>query len=99
MFLLHLRNRTELEGIALAMRADGEPDPRSCGITSFKSLVGHTKAAAGIGAFIKSVMAVNRRVIPPVADCQEPNAIFETSARSLYPILQGEVRPQTDIGT
>ncbi|PMB00794.1 type I polyketide synthase [Fischerella thermalis CCMEE 5268] len=90
-------DRTELEGIALAMRADGEPDPRSCGITSFKSLVGHTKAAAGIGAFIKSVMAVNRRVIPPVADCQEPNAIFETFARSLYPILQGEVRPQTDI--
>jgi enediyne polyketide synthase len=90
-------DRTELEGIALAMSTDGEPNPRSCGITSFKSLVGHTKAAAGIGAFIKSVMAVNRRVIPPVADCQEPNAVFETSARSLYPILQGEVRPQTDI--
>ena len=90
-------DRTELEGIALAMSAYGEPNPRSCGITSFKSLVGHTKAAAGIGAFIKSVMAVNRRVVPPVADCQEPNAVFEGSARSLYPILQGEVRPQTDI--
>ncbi|MGJ5672489.1 MAG: SDR family NAD(P)-dependent oxidoreductase [Nostochopsis sp.] len=90
-------DRTELEGIALAMGAYGEPNARSCGITSFKSLVGHTKAAAGIGAFIKSVMAVNRRVIPPVADCQEPNAVFEISARSLYPILQGEVRPQTDI--
>jgi len=90
-------DRTELEGIALAMNAYGEPHPRSCGITSFKSLVGHTKAAAGIGAFIKSVMAVNRRVVPPVADCQEPNAVFEGSAPSLYPILQGEVRPQTNI--
>jgi len=80
----------ELKGIALAMGTDGEVKPRSCGVTSLKSLIGHTKAAAGIGGFIKAVMAVNRRVLPPTAGCKEPNDEFENSARCLYPILQGE---------
>jgi len=92
-----LGDRTELEGITLAMDSDGEPASRSCGITSFKSLVGHTKAAAGVGGFIKAVMAVNRRVIPPVAGCKEPNEVFEKSAHYLYPVLQGEVRDQTEV--
>lgn len=52
-------DRAELTGIALAMEADAIPTARTCGITSFKSIVGHTKAAAGVGAFIKAVMAVN----------------------------------------
>ncbi|MBH8576298.1 type I polyketide synthase [Nostocaceae cyanobacterium CENA369] len=90
-------DRTELEGIALAIAKDGEVNPRSVGVTSFKSLVGHTKAAAGIGGFIKAVMAVNQRIIPPTAGCKELNPIFETTAKSLYPVLSGEVRQPTDI--
>ncbi|MEO0373277.1 MAG: SDR family NAD(P)-dependent oxidoreductase [Cyanobacteria bacterium P01_A01_bin.17] len=91
-------DRTELSGIALAMESDGTPEPRACGVTSFKSIVGHTKAAAGIGAFIKATMAVNRRVLPPVAGCHEPNLVFENTARCLYPIIRGEIRdPQTSL--
>ena len=89
-------DRVELEGIALAMNSYGEAPPRSCGVTSFKSIVGHTKAAAGVGALIKAVMAVNRRILPPSAGCKEPNAVFESSARCLYPIIQGEVRSQKE---
>jgi enediyne polyketide synthase len=89
-------DRTELEAIGLAMSSDQEVAARTCGITSFKSIVGHTKAAAGIGGFIKAVMAVNRRILPPTAGCKEPNQVFETSARSVYPILQGEVRSKTE---
>ncbi|MBE9048955.1 type I polyketide synthase [Nostocales cyanobacterium LEGE 11386] len=89
-------DRTEIEGIALAMSSDGELAPRSCGVTSFKSLVGHTKAAAGIGGFIKAVMAVNQRVIPPTAGCKDPNPVFDNSAKCLYPIIQGEIRPASD---
>ena len=60
-------DKAELEGIAIAMD-ERDPGPlRSCGVTSLKSLIGHTKAASGIGGFIKAVMAVNRRVIPPTA--------------------------------
>lgn len=90
-------DRIELEGISRAISTEGEVPPRSVGVTSFKSLVGHTKAAAGIGGFIKALIAVNQRVIPPTAGCQELNAVFETTAKSLYPVLSGEIRPVTDI--
>ncbi len=90
-------DRTELEGIDLAIAGDGEITPRSIGVTSFKSLVGHTKAAAGIGGFIKAVMAVNQRIIPPTAGCKELNPVFETTVKSIYPILSGEVRQPTDV--
>ena len=90
-------DRTELEGISLAVNSDGEIAPRSIGVTSFKSLVGHTKAAAGVGGFIKAVMAVNQRVIPPTCGCKDPNPVFETSVQCAYPILLGEVRQPHDI--
>lgn len=82
-------DRVELEGIATCLRGFGEPKERSVGVTSFKSLVGHTKAAAGIGGFLKAVMAVNRRVIPPTAACDRPHPAFADVAGSLYPVVRG----------
>jgi enediyne polyketide synthase len=85
-------DRAEVEGIAMVMGSDRQTDQlRSCGITSLKSLIGHTKAASGIGGFIKAVLAVNRRIIPPTAGCSEPNAVFDDKARALFPVLHGEI--------
>jgi enediyne polyketide synthase len=85
-------DRAEVEGIAMVMDSDKQTDRlRSCGITSLKSLIGHTKAASGIGGFIKAVMAVNRRTIPPTAGCSEPNAVFEDKAKALFPVMHGEL--------
>ncbi len=85
-------DRAEVEGIAMVMESSSPPDGlRYCGITSLKSLIGHTKAASGIGGFIKAVLAVNRRVIPPTAGCSEPNAVFHDKAKALYPVLHGEI--------
>jgi len=86
-------DQVELQGIARAMKffhPSEQDDKRFCGMTSLKSLIGHTKAAAGIGAFIKAVMAVNRRVLPPTAGCRDPHPVFESEAKSLYPILSGK---------
>ncbi|QJD30234.1 type I polyketide synthase [Methylococcus geothermalis] len=85
-------DRTELEGVVGALAAHGPVEDHSVGMTSFKSIVGHTKAAAGIGGFIKAVLAVNRRVVPPTAGCVEPHASFAESARALYPVLEGQIR-------
>lgn len=85
-------DRTELEGVAGALAAHGPVEDHSVGMTSFKSIVGHTKAAAGIGGFIKAVLAVNRRVVPPTAGCAEPHASFADSARALYPVLDGQIK-------
>ncbi|MGB5349650.1 MAG: type I polyketide synthase [Polyangiales bacterium] len=81
----------ELKAIASAMKAYGVQTPRSCGITSFKSIVGHTKAAAGVGGFIKAAIAANRRVIPPTAGCTNPSATFADDARVLYALRNGRV--------
>jgi enediyne polyketide synthase len=81
-------DRVELEGIAQALEAWGTPPARGVGVTSFKSIVGHTKAAAGIGGFIKAVLAVNQRVVPPTAGCVDPHDAFAGSAAALYPVLK-----------
>jgi len=89
-------DRTELEGITLALNHEKELPKRNCGVTSFKSIVGHTKAAAGVGAFIKTVLALNRRVLPPTAGLKDFNPIFEEFASTLYPLNHGQVKdPKT----
>lgn len=87
-------DRTELQGLSLVMAEAGESNGKSgrtCGIGSLKSLIGHTKATAGVASLIKAVAAVNRRVIPPTAGCDEPNDAFNEMG-ALYPIRLGEVR-------
>jgi enediyne polyketide synthase len=79
----------ELEALGTVAEEDGPLPPRRIGITSLKSIIGHTKAAAGIGAFIKTTLAVHRRVLPPTAGCHRPHAAFDGAARSLYPIREG----------
>lgn len=84
-------DREELSGIAIAVNHQQPAKPRTVGVTSFKSLFGHTKAAAGVGGLIKAILAVNQRVIPPTSGCQEPNPIFADSVKCAYPVITGEV--------
>ena len=86
-------DQAELEAIALALGGEEESNLRPHGITSLKSIVGHTKAASGIGGFIKAVIGVNRRVLPPTANCIEPSAVFDDTVRTVYPLLTGAVLP------
>lgn len=83
-------DRIELEAV-LSLFGDSKQNQKCLGITSLKSIVGHTKAAAGIGAFIKSVVAVNQRVLPPTANIDFPNKIFYENNMPVYPIVSGEI--------
>lgn len=86
-------DRVEIEAVSRAMRQTGsspKPSEKPCGMTSLKSIVGHTKAASGVGGFIKTVMALNRRVMPPTAGCRVPHPAFAESDRKLYPVLTGQ---------
>jgi len=82
----------ELTAMAEALNKHHPLEESSCGVTSFKTIVGHTKAASGIGGVIKTVIALNQRVLPPLANCQIPHGLFSTKAKSLYPIIEGEVK-------
>lgn len=89
-------DRTEIEGLSLAIAEacdSNAPVARSCGIGSLKSLIGHTKATAGVASLIKAVAAVNRRALPPTAGCHEPNDVFDSKGTRLFPMRLGEVRP------
>lgn len=90
-----LGDRTELKAICDAMQI--EPGDRCVGVTSLKSVLGHTKAAAGIGAFIKAVIGVNRRVLPPISGTAIAHDVFQAEAKPLYPLIDGAVRPSSDI--
>jgi len=87
----------EIEGILLADNSQIQDQPipaltKKKGVTSLKSIIGHTKAAAGIGGLIKATIAVNRRILPPTAGITQPHPIFSEKASHLYPIQFGEVR-------
>jgi enediyne polyketide synthase len=88
----------ELKGISNTIDSFGEAQPHQCGVTSFKSLVGHTKAAAGIGGLLKAIAGVNRRVIPPTAGCDDPHEVFTAGAKNLYPVRTGATHnPETTL--
>ncbi|BBM84392.1 type I polyketide synthase [Candidatus Uabimicrobium amorphum] len=89
-----LGDRVELESIHTALQGIRNHTERNCGVTSLKSIIGHTKAAAGIGAFIKTVAAVNQRVLPPFAGCENPHNIFRKEARNLYPLCNAYSRDE-----
>ncbi len=59
-----------------------------CGIGSIKSNIGHTKAAAGVAGFIKTLMSVCYGILPPTQGIRTPNELFKES-ECLYPLLSG----------
>lgn len=79
----------KVEISALVEALGGQEPAEKIGLTSLKSIVGHTKAAAGVGAFIKAAVALNQRVLPPMAGVEDPHALFADAARSFFPIMQG----------
>ncbi len=93
-------DRVELEGIATAIEqsiSKKNKNTRICGVTSFKSIVGHTKAAAGVGGLIKAILAVNQRILPPTASCINPNNVFKDKAKNMYPLIHGRILSPTKI--
>lgn len=83
----------ELEGINLAFKHFNVDQNKICGITSVKSLIGHTKAAAGIAAFIKTVIALNQRIIPPIATINNLHPLLKSDNFPLYAAIKPKKYP------
>jgi enediyne polyketide synthase len=81
-------DRVEIEAL---LRLLGEfPGEHACRIGSVKSNIGHCKAAAGAAGLIKAVMALDRKILPPTANCDWPNPVFKQLPGRLFPNSRGE---------
>ena len=67
-----LGDASELAAVADVFQADGAA-PQSCAIGSVKSMVGHTKSAAGITGLMKVALALYHQTLPPTLHVEKPN--------------------------
>ena len=56
-----------------------------CGLGSVKSNMGHTFHAAGAAAFIKVMLALEHKQIPPTLHCEKPHPRFHFEDSPFYP--------------
>ena len=86
-------DRQELLGFLEVTGGFDHSGLRRTGLTSIKTLLGHTKAAAGAAGLIKAVLAVNQRVLPPIAGLQTPADAFSAPGAHIYPLTRGSCLP------
>ena len=71
----------------------GQPENNHgrCALGSVKSMIGHTKAAAGAAGLMKAALAVYHKVIPPTLKVQEPDPKLNIHKSPFY--LNTQSRP------
>jgi acyl transferase domain-containing protein/NAD(P)-dependent dehydrogenase (short-subunit alcohol dehydrogenase family) len=75
------------------------PAPR-CAVGSIKSMIGHTKAAAGSAGLIKAALSLYHKVIPPTLKAGEPDPNLNIEDSPFYlnltamPWLAGKTHPR-----
>ncbi|TPW20593.1 MAG: polyketide-type polyunsaturated fatty acid synthase PfaA, partial [Elusimicrobia bacterium] len=80
----------EVKALTEVYRA-ARPEGTWAALGSVKSNIGHTKAAAGSAGFIKAVLALKHKVLPPTIKVKEPLPEFATGNLPLY--VNTEKRP------
>src|SRR5690606_29882478 len=65
-------------------RAFGKSDKKYCALGSVKTNIGHLDAAAGVAGFIKAVLALKHREIPPSLHFETPNPKINFSDGPFY---------------
>ncbi|MCP4157339.1 MAG: type I polyketide synthase, partial [bacterium] len=60
------------------------PEKGFCAVGSVKTNIGHLNTAAGVAGFIKTVMALKHRLIPPSLHFEKPNPIIDFANSPFY---------------
>jgi acyl transferase domain-containing protein/NAD(P)H-dependent flavin oxidoreductase YrpB (nitropropane dioxygenase family)/NADP-dependent 3-hydroxy acid dehydrogenase YdfG len=82
-------DQTEAQALGQVFR-DAGGAPQSCALGSVKSMIGHSKCAAGLAGLIKTAIALHHKVLPPtLVEAPNPRANFDGGP--LY--LNTEARP------
>ena len=86
----------EVEALTEVYRATGGEDTW-CAIGSVKSMIGHTKSAAGVAGVIKAALALKHKVLPPTIKVDEPLASLTSGESPFY--VNTIKRPWVSSGT
>ncbi|MGV3639105.1 MAG: acyltransferase domain-containing protein, partial [Adhaeribacter sp.] len=79
----------EFQGLKLGY---GETEARQyCALGSVKSMIGHTKSAAGAASVLKVAMALNNAILPPTIKVDRPNPKLNIEESPFY--LNTRARP------
>ncbi|AWM36377.1 Phenolphthiocerol synthesis polyketide synthase type I Pks15/1 [Gemmata obscuriglobus] len=82
-------DQTEARAIGQLMR-DAGGAAQTCAIGSVKSMIGHSKCAAGLAGLIKTAFALHHKVLPPT-QVEKPNPKANLDGGPLY--LNTEAKP------
>lgn len=82
-------DRTEAQSLAAVLQEAGAP-LQSCALGSVKSMIGHSKCAAGLAGLIKTTLALHHKVLPPTL-VEKPNERAQFHTGPLY--LNTQARP------
>ncbi|WP_347807235.1 SDR family NAD(P)-dependent oxidoreductase [Pseudomonas sp. CAU 1711] len=66
----------ELDSTTALLREAGSR-PAQAVVGSVKTMIGHTKATAGVAGMIKAALALHHRVLPPHLGVQSPNPVLK----------------------
>ncbi|MDY6823095.1 MAG: SDR family NAD(P)-dependent oxidoreductase [Thermodesulfobacteriota bacterium] len=76
-------DKAEAEALKTFFSQTGMP-AMSCAVGSVKSMIGHTKCAAGIASLIKAVLALHHKTLPPTAGVETPLPNLDGEDNPLY---------------
>ncbi len=85
-------DQAEVEALSRFLTAYGA-ETQGTALGSVKSMIGHTKAAAGVAGLIKVALALHHGVLPPTLGVTEPNPKADFKHSPLY--VNSEARPWT----
>ncbi len=83
-------DRVEIQALGKVFSNAHASQP-SCAIGSVKSMVGHTKTAAGVAGLIKATLALYHKILPPTLGISKPNIELDLLESPFYAI--SETRP------
>ena len=78
-----LGDPVEVKALTKAFRSSTQKK-QFCGIGSVKTNVGHLDAAAGVASFIKTVLALKHKLIPPSLHFEQPNPEIDFDNSPFY---------------